>query len=93
MPGGHQEDPGTSAILAFRSTSVNVKEFARFHRLVLRSNKQTRQLPRSRPIISWPNHLLEEHQLADDSQSWILPDALIARPLCWDSPEKKLHQK
>jgi hypothetical protein len=36
MPGRRQEDPETSAILAFRFTSVNVKEFARFHRLVLR---------------------------------------------------------
>jgi hypothetical protein len=33
---------------------------------------------------------LADHQLADDSQSCILPGALIARRLCWDSQKKSL---
>ncbi len=73
MPGRRQEDPGTSAILAFRFTRVNVKEFALFTASFCDGTSKLSNLLRSSPIISWPII-----QLANHSRSWRLPGGLIA---------------
>ena len=78
MPGRRQEDPGTSAILAFRFTRVNVKEFALFTASFCDGTSKLSNLLHSSPIISWPIISWPIIQLANHSRSWRLPGGLIA---------------